>query len=108
MPDTIVNYSKVSLPGTNIMERANLANHGFETWKVLNKRTRNIFNVFANPTTNAIKSYFIPMTPPGSPTNSPPDSPTNSYVLFDHREPLLELLKYKLKLLVSDLDKTEY
>lgn len=78
MPNTVVNYSKVSLPGTNIMERANLANHGFESWKVLNKRTRNIFNVFANPTKDATKSYFIPTTPPGSPTNSPPDSPIKS------------------------------
>jgi hypothetical protein len=78
MPDTVVNYSKVSLPGTNIMERANLANHGFESWKVLNKRTRNIFNVFANPTKNATNSYFIPTTPPDSPTNSPPGSPIKS------------------------------
>jgi hypothetical protein len=77
MPDTVINYSRVSLPGTNIMNRANLSSQKFETWKVLNNRTRNLFNVFVNPTeNNTIKSYFIPTTPLGSPTNSSPDKIT--------------------------------
>lgn len=75
MPDSIVRYSRVLLPSTSIMERANLSKHGFDAWRVLNDKTHNIFNVFVRSDNEPIKSAFMISTPPGSPTNSPRASP---------------------------------
>ena len=71
LPEPVIRFSKINLPGTNILDRANLNLHFFNYWELLKKKT-NINTIFIDSFekdyeinfegsnfTNSIKNYVL-------------------------------------------------
>jgi hypothetical protein len=47
LPEPVIRFSKINLPGTNILEKANLNNAFFNYWQFLKKNTNVNLNFVA-------------------------------------------------------------
>lgn len=66
LPEATMNFSRINLPGTNMLDRANLGSHFIDYWRMFNKRTTVNHVTVAGPINytqhnflNDIKSFEI-------------------------------------------------
>lgn len=119
LPEPVVRFSKINLPGSNILTRANLNMHFFNYWQLLKSRTNatniditslnsNIKYTDKNFVDN-IKSYHLRLSEP----NTGDINPLKLYdqflkIVFPKTKVLFELVKKYIKGKLSIIDVTDY